>query len=293
MSEYAGENIVLTGVDGTSFEAVRRGYELQVATPRPGEKIFTALGEYAIQQPSGELWQLLPAAQRPKTQLSQGDESTQWATAEDLRTWAGEGIFSSNHMDLIDAALFHDRRVTSPITKLIIANEDDLQALLAEYAIPTDQWHASSPHDLYNYIRPSDKPEAEDVALHRINNELWLASAQTMLNVFHETPNGHTYKLQETEVIYFDSDGNELSPVKSTTRSSMGETSHLIDGRPERPFVAARRALREELSIEDNGDILRIISTGSLLRLKEAGHHRFGPIKAEDRTPYFRVDLNP
>ncbi|HEU5121446.1 MAG TPA: hypothetical protein VFT59_01255 [Candidatus Saccharimonadales bacterium] len=293
MAIRGSEVVRLSKPDGLAFDAVRRDYKLEIATPRPGETVFTALGKYAIHQPDGEHWQLLPAAQWVD-EYSQTDQSSeQWATADELRTWAGEGAFLPIHMDALDATLFRDQKVTSEANKVVVASEAELEALLYDHAISVDNWPAAKMRRLYNDVKLSDHPEVENISLHDINGSLWLATAQTMINVYHNDGNGNSYKLQETDVIYFDDHGNPEPPIKSKVRSSMGETGHRINGEPERPYVTARRGLQEELRIEDDDDIARIVSIGSLLRLKEAGHHSFGPIKAEDRTHYFRVDLNP
>ena len=294
MTGYEGEIVTLEGIDGSFFDAVRKGYELIVNSPRPGETIFKTLGEYAVHQPPGELWQLLPAEQ--SFDVQKFDEPAyygRWATAETLRTSAGEGMFLSDQMDLIEVTLVQSQRVTNQGNELIIASEGELRSLLHDYHVPTDQWGTSNTHDLYRYLEHSEKSNTENVTLHSVAGELWLATAQTMLIVYHKAPDGSTQKLRETWKTHYDTQGNPQPPVKSTIRSSIGETGRVIDGRPERPFDTARRGLYEELGIEDDSEILQIISTDSLLRLKPRGHHRFGPIKAEDHTHYFTAWLNP
>lgn len=114
------------------------------------------------------------------------------------------------------------------------------------------------------------------------------------MNVYHTDENGQVYKLKETDVIYFDDNGEPRPPQNSKLNSSLGETGHIIGDQPERPFITAQRGIREELGLEGD-DIAKLVSLDSILRLKEeAGHHSFGPdIKAEDWTHYFRADLNP
>src|SRR5688500_11060294 len=125
MGAYEGETVNLQGIDGPSFEGIRRDYTL-IETIRPGETVFTALGEYEICQPDSDGWQLLPAERWPEVQYFGSEHYRgQWATAEELRTRAGEGTFSAEHMDLLDTTLFHER-ITSPATRLTIASEAEL-----------------------------------------------------------------------------------------------------------------------------------------------------------------------
>lgn len=292
MAAYEGEILTLQGVDGLSFESICRGHALETNTPRPGETVFTALGEYAICQADSDIWQLLPEERWAEVQHFQNEHYPgQWATAEDLRTRAGEGTFLSEHMDLIDSTLFCDQRKTNTSTRLTVASEDDLRALLADHNISTDRWTASVRRLAHDTRIGGPTEEKENISLHLVEDALWLATAQTMVNVYHTDKDGQTYKLQETDIIYFDDQGKQQSK-RSKLRSSLGETGHITGDRPERPFDTARRGLREELGLEDN-DITKLIATGSLLRLKEGGHHSFAPIKAEDRTHYFRADLEP
>jgi hypothetical protein len=290
-----GESIVLEGVNGSTFETVRQGYELQTKDPQAGETVFTALGKYAIYSPE-TVWQFIPVEQWIAQTNTYPEYPHRWADAEVLRTEARKGTFLPNHMDLLDASLFREQRVTSAMTKLAIASKEELHLVLQDYYISTADWSDSKIHDLYNYTKSNDPlrggAEVENITLHSVNGALWLATAQTMLNVYHQDETGQTYKLQETWKTIFNSQGEALKPVRSKMQSSMGETGHLIGDTPERAWVTARRGLWEELGIEDDNVIVKMISTGSLLRRKTRGHHQFYPIAAEDRTHYFDVKLN-
>lgn len=293
MGVYEGEIATLSRVGGPAFQAIRRHYELKEKNPAPGETVFRALGEYAIHRPTNDVWQLLPEERWAEVQHFHNEQYPgQWATAEDLRTRAGKGSFSSDHMDLIDESLFRGERKTNTTTELTVSSEADLRALLADHSIPTNHWSASV-HRLYNDIKPVEpSKETENISLHLVDGALWLSTAQTMVNVYHVGKDDQLYKLQETYITHFDEHNNPRTPVKSKIRSSIGETGHITDGRPERPFATAMRGLREELGLGIH-DFAKVISLDSILRLKEAGHHSFRPIKAEDRTHYFRVDLKP
>jgi hypothetical protein len=292
MAGYEGEAMILQGVDGSSFEGICRGYALETKTPNPGETVFTALGEYAICQLDSDMWQLLPEERWTEAQHFPDKEySGEWATAEDLRTRAGEGTFLPEHMDLIDSALFRDQRKTNATNKLAVAGEDDLRALLADHNVPTDHWTASVRRLAHDIRIGGPTKEKENISLHLVDDALWLSTAQTMVNVYHTDKDGQTYKLRETDIVYFDDHRNQHSK-RSNLRSSLGETGHITGERPERPYATARRGLREELGLQD-GDIAKLVATGSLLRIKERGHHSYSPIKAQDRTHYFRADLEP
>src|SRR3981081_4146984 len=123
MSRHTAEIVTLGSVDGLSFDAIRKGYELVVETPKPGETVFKTLGEYAIHQP-GEFWQLLPAEQG----LNMQDVAHlgHWATAEAVRTRAGEGTFLLDHMDFLETTLVRDQRVTNAGNRLAIASEEEV-----------------------------------------------------------------------------------------------------------------------------------------------------------------------
>ncbi|HEX6258086.1 MAG TPA: hypothetical protein VFZ48_01245 [Candidatus Saccharimonadales bacterium] len=286
---HPSEIVALRAPGQQPIEVIRRNYELKAETPRFGETIFTALGHYAIFQPDHQApWQFAPIDHHPPRDTF----SEQWASADDLRTRAYEGTFLPEHMDALDASLFERQRVTNANTQLAITSEAELRRLLAAHDVPTDQWTASV-HRLYSDIKlaPAHQ-EVENIALHIVKGALWLSTAQTMLNVYYTNADNTTYKLQETDTTHFDANGNSRT-TKSKLRSSLGETGHITNGQPERPYSTARRGLLEELGIEDDDHILKIVSIGSLLRLKEAGHHSFKTIKAEDRTHYFRADLNP
>lgn len=289
MATYEGEVASLLDETGASFRAVRRNYSLEANYTRPGETVFTALGEYAICQPDNNSWQLLSEEQWAEVQHFRNPSYPgQWATAEELRTWASIGTFLPEHMDLLDASLFREQRKTSSTTRLTVADEADLHELLANHDIPTNNW-PTSVRRLYNDINPEGK---ENISLHSVGGDLWLSTAQTMVNLYHTDNNGKTYKLRETDIIHVDEQGNHQPPIKSKLRSSLGETGHIIKNCPERPYSTARRGLREELGLKDK-DIINLVSLGSLLRVKENGHHKFNPIKAEDRTHYFRAMLSP
>jgi hypothetical protein len=305
MPAYEGNIKILQEIGGPPIEVVQRGYELKVDNSRPGERVFTALGQYAIHRPhAAEQWEFLPGGEwRGGEILQDGQTVIDWATAEELRTRAGENTFLPEHMDLLDATLFHEQRVTSPATRLAIATEAELHTLLADHSIPTNQWNASVGRLFRDISRSESSEETENISLHLVDGDLWLSTAQTMVNVYHKDKAGALYKLKETDISYFDEQGNVRRRITSKQRSSLGETGHIIHGRPERPFVAARRALYEELGCKELGfskedDIAAIVSTGSLLRLKDR-HHAFGAmeadesIKAEDHTHYFDAHLYP
>lgn len=271
----------------TSFEALRRNHEVIFQAPRPGEQTYRALGEYAIAQPSEEPWQLLPAFQ----QQVHSTGTTEWANAEELRTAAGYGTFLAHHMDLIETALYHKHRRATPENRIIVMDEPALRYLLESYNIDTSTWGEQGMRKLFDDLAHAGVHETENITLHIINNRPWLATSQTMLNVYY-TEGGKTWKLRQVGQIYYDEWGNPQTPVESKIRSSMGETGHLIGDIPERPFDTARRGLLEELDIVQDSDILAIISTGSLLRQKEE-HHHYPQLGAEDTTHYFNVWLNP
>jgi len=278
------EAVTLHRADGLSFEAIRRNYELKAEAPRQGETVFKALGEYAIHQP-GEQWQFVPAA-------ASRDEPTHWATAEELRTQADEGTFLATHMDMLDGTLFRDQRVTCESNRLTIFSEAGLHALLRRQGITTDKWDVSVGR-LFNDVRNAESTvEKENMSLHSVNGSLWLSTAQTMVNVFYTAETGQRFKLRETTIIPYDEGGNELAARESHIRSSMGETGHITGRTPERPYVTARRGLQEELGLEGD-DITSLVSIGSILRIKDRGHHKYPPIKAEDRTHYFEAELHP
>ncbi len=300
MYHQSGEVIMLGSIDGQEFSAVRQGYELRTSPRAHGEMVFTALGEYAICEEQNE-------ADAPSRLVSGTEWVAQtkpdadpeclyhWETAEQLRTRAGEGSFLPSHMDLLDASLFREERVTSADTKLKITNKKELRRLLEAGNIPLSKWPGARLHDLYNYTQANNpdrtEQKVENMTLHDVRGVLWLATAQTMLNVYHQSREGFIYKLHETWKTIYDSKGTPQKPVRSKLNSSMGETGHLIGDTTERAWATARRCLLEELSIEDDEIIKRIVSSGSLLRHKPAGHHQFGPIAAEDRTHYFDVEL--
>lgn len=279
------------------FEVVRRNFQSHTEVRDNGaELIFTNTGEYAIQQPPGEIWQFTP----PEQWLQSQDRNSRqpiyrqdWATAEELRTRSGEGVFDAQQIETLDAVLVREHRVTSSATRLNIATEDELQQVLHDHHIPLDSWRPTAIHDLFMYIRPSDRPVVDNVTLHEAKNSLWIATAQTMLaNVYYAddglpgTTTSTTYRLQEIEKRYYDSEGILGPLARLTMRSSLGETGGLIDGIPERPTDAAKRCLREEAAADDN-DIVQLISTGSLLRQKQAGHGHFKGLNTEDHTHYF------
>lgn len=293
MAVYEGETVTLQGIDGSSFEGICRGYAIAKKTPQPGETVFTALGEYAIYQPDNGPWQLLPEERWEEVQHF-GNENYpgQWATADDLRTQAAEGIFLDRDMDLLDLSLYSGQRKTSAATRLTIASEDDLRALLAAHNVPTDHWTASVRRLAHDTRIGTPIEEKENISLHLVDDALWLSTAQTMVNVYHTDENGQTYKLRETDIVYFDDQEEPLLTKESQLQSSLGETGHITGNRPERPFVTALRGLHEELGLQGD-DIARLVAIGSVLRIKEVGHHSFAPIKAEDHTHYFRADLNP
>lgn len=282
--------------DNTGFEAVRRGFQAVAEIRDNGaETIHTTLGEYAIQQPPGKRWRFTSPEQWQAAQDPPGARPVyrqDWATAEELRTRTCEGVFEPGQMALLDEALVREQRVTNAGTKLAIATEDELRQIIDDYRVPTGHWPPTNLHDLYGYIRPGG-PETENVSLHAVNNELWLATAQTMLaNVYYETADGSTYRLRETEKRYFDNQGNLGEPVQLSMRSSLGEIGRLVYGVPEEPPITARRCLKEEISAYDE-DVVQIVSTGSLLRQKRQSHHTFAPLKTEDHTHYFNAWLDP
>ncbi len=295
------EAIGLGIIDGQLISAVRRDYELQEKERENGELVFTALGEYAIGPVIGhpaDSWQFVSVKDSMAYGMGvpESENPYRWATAEELRTSAQNGAFLNGHMDLLDAALFGEKRLTSIDTKLVIADEVELRFLLQSHNVPVDDWPETQIHDLYNYTRSNspERPEGEieNMSLHVVDGLLWLSTAQTMLNVYHQSNDGDIYRLKETWKTIFDPQGNVLDTKESKLNSSMGETGHLIGDAPERAWVTARRCLREELGITDDEVIARIVSSGSLLRQKPAGHHQFGPIATEDRTHYFDVKLN-
>lgn len=294
MTQPTIERITLDHEGNQSLDVLRRNYQLVVETPRPGETIYKTLGEYAIHLPSGDLWRLLPAEQTEADPAAYNASYGRWATAEVLRIDAGQWRFLPEHMDLLEATLLRDQRITNKGNRLDVADKQELRDLLHEYNIPFEQWNGSGLQDLYDYFKPSKNSfKMDNVTLHDVKGELWIASAQTMLNVYHTSADGTLLKLRETSRTYYDNQGKPQPPVISRARSSIGETGQLIDGHPERPFNTARRALHEELGIEDDSAILQITSTASLLRQKTRGHHYFRPIKAEDHTHYFDVVLDP
>lgn len=204
VTHQQGERIVLEGANGSSFEAVQQGHELHTHEPQPGETVFTVLGKYAIHYSPEAAWQLMPA----KQWIAHNEANAypahpyRWASAEVLRTEASEGVFSPDHMDLLDASLFRKQRVTSAMTKLAIASEEELYVVLQDYNVPTEDWSDLKVHDLYNYTK-SNNPlrsdaEVENMTLHSVNGALWLATAQTMLNVYHQAETGQVYRLRET-----------------------------------------------------------------------------------------------
>jgi len=201
-------------------------------------------------------------------------------------------------MHLLDAWQFRSKRVTSPLTKLVIKSEAELCDVLQSHDVPIDTWADGKVHDLYNYTRSNNPDlygqELEHMILHSVEGRLWLSTAQTMLNVYHEDESGQVHKLHETWITPFDSKGRPLDIRRSKLRSSMGETGHLTGSTAEDSWATARRCLREELKIEEDDIILGTVSTGSILRRKSQGHHQFGPeIATEDRTHYFDVELDP
>ncbi len=272
------------------LKAVRRKYALQATNPRIGETVYKTIGEYLIYQPDGPQWQLLPTSEYDPANLTRTPYK-RWESAETLRTRAGLGLFACAQMDALEVAVVQDQRITNASNRLTVASEDDLHVVLRAYDIEADTWEDTGVRDLFGYIDHGAKVIAENVTLHDIDGKLWLASAQTMLNVFRKTAGG-AEQLRETEKVRFDMDGNPGPAVQSEIRSSMGETGHLIDDQPERPFDTAWRGLREELSIKNDGSVTAITATGSLLRQKVARHHRFPPIGAEDHTHYFDVLLD-
>ncbi len=273
------------------LKAVRRNYELQATNPQIGETVYKTIGEYLICWSGDQLWELLPVSEYDPAKLNRSP-SQRWESAEMLRTRTGLGLFACAQMDALEAALVQDQRITNESNQLTVTGEDDLRAVLRAYDIETGIWEDTGVRDLSGYIDHGPKVIAENVTLHDVDGQLWLASAQTMLNVFRETAGG-IEQLRETEKVHFDMNGNPGPAFQSENRSSMGETGRLINGQPERPFDTAWRGLREELSIKKDGSVMASTATGSLLRQKIAGHHRFAPIGAEDHTHYFDVWLDP
>lgn len=283
--------------DGINFEGVRRGHRVETQTKHDGaETIFTTLGEYAIQQQPGEQWQLTPAKVWHAAQDRRGNRRPRyrpdWVTAEEMRTRAGEGMFLPDHMDALEKTLLEPYRVCSKDTILTVPRISDLRTLTADHGIPTHEWRPNDLQNLFGAISPGDGQAAENVSLHEVSGELWVATAQTMVNVYHKDAKGQVWRLREQHKRYYDKSGKLSEPVASRQRSSLGETGQLVAGIPERPFDTARRGLYEELGVSE-GDVSQLVATGSLLRLKQQGHHRFGPIKAEDHTHYFDAWLDP
>lgn len=298
MSNHLGETIVLGEGAEHSISAVRRGYELEEKRGREvDEVVFTALGEYAISDGPEGIWQFVSADEWTANNTDTSTEGRyRWASAEELRTSTIQGEFLPEHMDLLDPSLFSEKRVTSADTKLTIASEEELRHILQANSVPLESWPATKVHDLFNYTGSNDPNRnsgvVEAMTLHDVDGQLWLSTAQTMLNVYYQGHDGRLYRLKETWKTIFDSDGNSSEPKPSKIKSSMGETGHLINGIPERAWDTARRCLDEELGIKEDNVISSIISTGSLLRHKPRGHHQFAPIATEDWTHYFSVTLN-
>jgi len=280
-----------------NYEALRRGHQVDVET-RYGsaETIFTTLGEYAIQQPPGEQWRLTPAEGWHELRGNPDAYPVyrpDWISAEEMRTRTGEGTFAPDHMDAVEQTLVAPHRVCTDSNKLAISSLGDLEKILAEYKVSTTAWRPADVQNLCNYLRAPDGQAVENVALHARGDELWLATAQSMVNVYYRDAENQTWRLRELHKRYYDQAGALGGPVPSRQKSSLGETGHLIDGAPERPFDTARRGLREEIKVSERA-IAQLVATGSLLRLKRQGHHRFGPtIKAQDTTHYFDAWLNP
>lgn len=305
----ANEQAVMLGeIEGSVFMAVTQGYELQTANPQPGETVFSAVGKFATRYDVENYgcfenfepgWQLVLAehwvALGPRD--PHREDPYRWASAEELRTEASEGTFDARHMNLLDAWQFREQRVTSAATKLTIASEDELRVVLEHHDVSTKNWTDGKVHDLYNYTRSNNpdmhSSEVENMTLHSVDGRLWLSTAQTMLNVYHQDETGQAHRLQETWIIPFDHKGVPLDARRSKLRSSMGETGHLVGDKPESSWLTARRCLFEEAGIEEDDVIVRIVSTGSILRRKAQGHHQYGPeIATEDRTHYFNVELD-
>lgn len=301
MSNHLGETIILGENAGHSISAVRRGYELEEKSGREvDETIYTVLGEYAISDGPEGILQFVSAEEWTNNKAAPSESRYLWESAEELRTRTIRGEFLPEHMDMLDPFLFGEKRVTSADTKLTIASEEELRHILQANSVPLESWPATKVHDLFNYTGSNDPNRSsgvvEAMTLHDVDGQLWLSTAQTMLNVYYQSRDGRLYRLKETWKTIFDSEENPSEPKPSKIKSSMGETGHLINGIPERAWDTARRCLDEELGIKEDNVISSIISTGSLLRHKPRGHHQFGPIPeiaAEDWTHYFSVTLNP
>jgi hypothetical protein len=291
MLRHEAENVVLPNETG-QFDAVRIDYAETVSHPRAGETVYNVLGRYAIAKSPGSRreWELIAAEAWADPEAISSLATWRWADLEAMRTLAGLGELLSRHMELVEEELYAHKRTTNAENRLIVSDQDELQALLLEYGVDIETWDSTGLEDLYEDIKPSDDKTAENISLHDIGGRLCLATAQSILNVYLKR-DGTIRKLRETWKTRYDRMGNQLKPVKSTIHSSIGETGHLIHGRPEAPFATALRGLWEELGITQPG-IRQLRSTGSALRQREH-HYRFPGLQAEDSTHYFSVLLNP